>query len=218
MNLSNVLERTLSPTLRPASVRLSRQVSAGPERIFDAWLDADEARRFLFAGRIGDAVRSEIDARVGGGFRIVRHRGGDAIEYSGEYLEIDRPHRLVFSLFVEKYAQRDDRVIVEFAPVAQQSLLVLTHELSLPDPAERSRIQHAWAMVLDRLGRLCAESRVPSVVAPALGSGARQQGIRAVHWLSAATERGSAGGREQRGNCDGVRQMPRSCADPQVVD
>jgi uncharacterized protein YndB with AHSA1/START domain len=218
MNLSSIIERTLSPTLRPASVRLSRQVSAGPERIFDAWLDADEARRFLFAGRMGDAIRSEIDARVGGGFRIVRHRGADAIEYSGEYLEIDRPHRLVFSLFVEKYAQRDDRVILELAPLAQQSLLVLTHELSLPNPAARSRIQRGWAMVLDRLAMLCAEHGVPYVVAPALGGGAPHQGIRAVHWLSAATERGSDGGREQRGKCDAVRQMPRSCADPQAVD
>jgi uncharacterized protein YndB with AHSA1/START domain len=192
MNLSSIIERTLSPTQRPASVRLSRQVSAAPERIFDAWLDADEARRFLFAGRIGDAIRSQIDARVGGGFRIVRHRGGDAIEYSGEYLEIDRPHRLVFSLFVEKYAQRDDRVIVEIAPVAHQSLLVLTHELSLPNPAQRSRIQCGWAMVLDRLGRLCAEGPVPRLVAPALGGGAPQEGIRVAHWLSAATEHDGA--------------------------
>jgi uncharacterized protein YndB with AHSA1/START domain len=218
MTLSSIIERTLSPTLRPASVRLSRQVRAGPERIFDAWLDADEARRFLFAGRVGDAIRSEIDARVGGEFRIVHHRGRDAIEYSGKYLEIDRPHRLVFSLFVEKYAQRDDRVIVELAPVAQQSLLVLTHELSLPNPAARSRIQRGWAMVLDRLGTLCAEGGVPYVVLPALGGGTPHQGIRALHWLSAATERGSDGGPEHRRHCEAVKQMPRSCADPQVVD
>jgi uncharacterized protein YndB with AHSA1/START domain len=155
MNLSSTIERSLSPTLRAASVRVSRGVGAAPERIFDAWLDAEQARTFLFAGRIGDAVSSEIDARVGGSFRIVRHRIGEDVEYSGEYLEIDRPQRLVFSLFVEKYAQRDDRVIVELAPVAQQSLLVVTHELSLPDPTERSRVQRDWALALDRLETLC---------------------------------------------------------------
>jgi len=159
MNLSTI-ERALSPTLRAASVRVSRQVSAAPERLFDAWLNAEEARTFLFAGRSGHAISSEIDARVGGRFRIVRRWDGETVEYSGEYLEIDRPHRLVFSLFVEKYAQRDDRVIVELAPVAQQSLLVLTHELSLPDPAERSRIQREWTIALDGLGTLCARSAV----------------------------------------------------------
>jgi uncharacterized protein YndB with AHSA1/START domain len=157
MNLSSAIERTPSPTLRAASVRISRQVSAASARIFDAWLKAEEARTFLFAGRSGEAIRSEIDARVGGRFRIVHHRDGEDVEYSGEYLEIDRPQRLVFSLFVEKYAQRDDRVIVELAPLANRSLLVLTHELSLPDPAERSRIQREWVTVLERLAALCTE-------------------------------------------------------------
>ncbi len=82
MKLSSTIDHTLSPTLRAASVRLSHQVSAAPERIFDAWLNAGEARTFLFAGPIGDAIRSEIDARVGGGFRIVQHQDGKDIEYS----------------------------------------------------------------------------------------------------------------------------------------
>ena len=159
MRLSSLIERTPGPTLRPASVRLSRQIRAVPERIFGAWLNAEEAPGFLFAGRLGDEIRSAIDARVGGAFRIVRQRAGDDFDCWGEYLEIDRPHRLVFSLFVEKYAQRDDRVIVELAPVAGQSLLVLTHELSLPNPAQRSRIQRGWAMALDRLAALCTAER-----------------------------------------------------------
>jgi uncharacterized protein YndB with AHSA1/START domain len=159
MNLFSTIERSLSPTHRAASVRVTRQLSAAPGRIFDAWLSAADARRFLFAGRIGEAIGLEIDARVGGRFRIVRQMDGEDVEYSGEYLEIDRPYRLVFSLFIEKYAQRDDRVIVELAPVAKRSLLVLTHELSLPDPAARSRIQREWAMVLNRLGAACAGGR-----------------------------------------------------------
>lgn len=173
MSLASAIEGTVSPTLRAASVRLSRQVSAPPERIFDAWLSADEARTFLFAGRIGDAITSEIDARVGGRFRVVRQCNGEHVEYLGEYLEIDRPHRLVYSLFVEKHGQRDDRVIVEFAPVEEQSLLVLTHEFSLPNPAERSRIQRGWTRVLDILVALCGDISVPP-------AGARAQVIRAL--------------------------------------
>lgn len=160
MNLSSAIEPTLSPRLRAASVRVSRQVRAAPERIFDVLLDADAVRSFLFTGRLGEAVSVQFDARVGGGFRIVLHRDGEDVEYSGAYLELDRPHRLVFSLFVARYGQQDDRVIVELAPVAEQSLLVLTHELSLPDPAERSRVQDEWAAVLDGLDALCAEGGV----------------------------------------------------------
>ena len=159
MNLSSAIERAPSPILRAASVRVSRQVRAVPERLFDAWLDARKARAFLFADRKWDAVSSEIDARIGGDFRFTREWDGELVEYLGQYLEIDRPYRLVFSLFVEGYAHHDDHVIVELAPVAGQSLLVLTHELSLPDPAQRSRIRRGWARVLDRLAALLEDAR-----------------------------------------------------------
>ena len=159
MNLASTAQPSLSPTLRAASVRLSRQVSAAPERIFDAWLNADEVRAFLFTGRIGRAISSRLDARVGGEFTIAGRRHGEDLDYSGEFLEISRPRRLVFSLSVERFAQRDDRVTLELAPVLGRSLLVLTHELSLPDPAERSRIRRAWARVLDRLDALCTGRR-----------------------------------------------------------
>jgi uncharacterized protein YndB with AHSA1/START domain len=180
MILSSSSERIESPTLRVASVRVSRLLGATPARVYDAWLNADLARTFLFAGAGREAVGVEIDARVGGGFRIVRRAHQDLLEYSGEYLEIDRPHLLVFSLFVEKYAQRDDRVTVEFAPVADQSLLVLTHELSLANPAERSRIQREWMLVLDGLAALCARAPL---------SGAAMQCARRWPRQSVETER-----------------------------
>ena len=99
---------------------------------------------------------------------------GEEVEYSGEYLEIDRPHRLVSSLFVEKCGQWDDRVIVELAPVADQTLLVLTHELSLPNPAQRSRVQRGWARVMDglavtlatRAAAACRPSEAPGCARP----------------------------------------------------
>jgi len=163
MNLSSTIQPRLSSTLRAVSVRVSRQIWAAPKPIFDAWLDADEARTFLFADWSGQAIRSEIDARVGGGFRLVRRSDGEDVEYLGQYLEIDRPHRLVFSLFVEKYAQRDDRVIVELAPVEAQSLIVVTHEFSLRNLAEKSRIQRGWARVLDVLTARYPDGGVPRV-------------------------------------------------------
>lgn len=161
MNLSIATERSHSPTLRAASVRVGRQLRASPEHIFDALLDPGELRAFLLAGGIARSIRPELDARIGGGFSILGYGHRGDVEYSGEYLEIDRPHRLVFSLFVEKYAQRDDRVIVELAPVASQSLLVLTHELSLPSAAQRSCVQRGWARVLDGLALLCTQGSIP---------------------------------------------------------
>ena len=64
MDLASIIERTPSPTLHAVSVRVGREVRAAPRRLFDAWLDAGQARTFLFADRMGHAITSEIDARV----------------------------------------------------------------------------------------------------------------------------------------------------------
>lgn len=172
MSFPSTVEDTHVPTLRAGSVRVTRQINASPDRVFDACLDAEEARTFLFAGRTGDAISSEIDPRTGGRFRVVRRWDGGNSEYSGEYLEIERPYRLVFSLFVERHAQWDDRVVVEFAPLEGKSLVVLTHEYSSPSQVERARIQSGWVTVLDRLAASCSESgpsliRLPWLPAPA---------------------------------------------------
>ena len=45
-----------------AIVTVSREFSATPERVFDAWLDPAQAKDFLFATPEGRIVRCDIDA------------------------------------------------------------------------------------------------------------------------------------------------------------
>src|SRR5690606_11690423 len=87
------------------------------------------ARRFLFTAPGGEVVRCEIDARVGGRFTIVDRRDdpGD-IEHVGEYLEIDRPRRLVFTFAVPQFDPTVTRVTVEIAPDGPGCILTLTHD------------------------------------------------------------------------------------------
>ena len=86
----------------PVKVRVTRRFSTSPERVFDAWLDPEKAGRFLYATKEGEMVQVEIDARVGGRYSIVERRDGQDVEHTGEYLEIDRPRRLVFTLLQTK--------------------------------------------------------------------------------------------------------------------
>lgn len=129
-------------------IRLTRRFDASPERVFEAWLDPGKAGRFLFATETGEMVRVEIDPRVGGRYSIVERRDGEEVEHVGEYLEIDRPRRLVFTLEVPRYSEMVDRVSVEIIPAGGGSELTLAHEVS-PEWADRT--EEGWSAILDGL-------------------------------------------------------------------
>ncbi|HET6553059.1 MAG TPA: SRPBCC domain-containing protein [Dyella sp.] len=135
-----------TPALR--SLRITRHFDASAERVFDAWLDPATAGRWLFATEQGEMVRVDIDARVGGHFRFIR-RDGEDVEHVGEYLEIDRPRRLVFTFAVPRYSEAVTRVSVDITPANDGCDLVLTHEDVLPDWADAT--QQGWGMILGHL-------------------------------------------------------------------
>lgn len=126
---------TTQPTVQ---VRVARRFSAPPEQVFDAWLDVERAGKWLFATPSGQMVRVEIDARVGGSFVFVDRRNGDEIQHTGEYVEIDRPRRLVFTCSVPKFSSDSTRVTLDIAPLATGCELTLTHDGVYQDYASRT--------------------------------------------------------------------------------
>jgi uncharacterized protein YndB with AHSA1/START domain len=130
---------------------VSHRFTAAPERVFDAWLDPDTAGKWLFAAPTGRMVRVEIDARIGGKFVFVDQRDGEDVEHTGEYLEIDRPRRLVFTFAVPKYSSVVTRVTIDIAPTETGCDLTLTHDGVLPEWASSG--VSGWTMILDGLGR-----------------------------------------------------------------
>ncbi|MBM3547888.1 MAG: SRPBCC domain-containing protein [Alphaproteobacteria bacterium] len=139
----------MTTTEKRASVRVEKHLPASPERIFDAWLHTDTARKFLFATEGGAMVRVAIDARPGGGFVMVDKREGQEIEHVGSYLEIDRPHRLVFDFAVPKFSAERTRVSVAIRGQEPGSVISITHEVVVAGYEERAR--QGWSMMLDRL-------------------------------------------------------------------
>jgi uncharacterized protein YndB with AHSA1/START domain len=94
-------------------------------------------------------VRAEIDARVGGTFHLTDRRDGEDIDHTGEYLEIERPRRLVFTFSVPQYSEQVTRVTIGIAPLETGCELTLTHENVLPDYA--SRTEAGWTGILGGL-------------------------------------------------------------------
>jgi uncharacterized protein YndB with AHSA1/START domain len=137
-------------------VRVTHRFDASAERIFDAWLDPKTAGRWLFATATGQMVRVEIDARVGGRFIFVDRRDGEDVEHRGEYLDIDRPRRLVFTFGVPKYSSETTRVCIDIVPRETGCELTLTHEGVFPDYVERTNA--GWTEILGRLAANLAQT------------------------------------------------------------
>jgi uncharacterized protein YndB with AHSA1/START domain len=118
----------------PLHARVSYRFNAAAERVYDAFLDVSTARRFLYASASGEIVRAELDPGIGGIYVITDRRNGAEVEHSGTFLELNRPRRLVFTMFVPGYSANPDRVIVDIVPLEGGCELTLTHEMS-PDYA-----------------------------------------------------------------------------------
>jgi uncharacterized protein YndB with AHSA1/START domain len=133
-------------------VRVKHRFTASPEQVFDAWLDPGKARRFLFATATGQMVRAETDPRVGGQFTFTDRRDGEDVMHTGEYLEIDRPRRLVFTFVVPKYSSVVTRVTIEVVPLESGCELTLTHDGVLPEYEERAA--EGWSSILAALAAI----------------------------------------------------------------
>ena len=137
------------------SLQVKHRYRAPPEKVFDAFLNVDQARRFLFATEEGQMVEAEIDPRVGGKFRFVDRRPDGDAEHIGEYLEIDRPRRLVFQFTPNPDATTRDRATVEIEPQpGGSSVVTLTQTLrpEFVDYIDQGR--KGWTDILRRLERV----------------------------------------------------------------
>jgi uncharacterized protein YndB with AHSA1/START domain len=118
--------------------------------VFDAWLDPGLAGRWLFATALRPMTDVEIDAHVGGGFRLADRRNGATTEYHGRYVEIVPHRRLVFTLRGASRPREATRVIVEIVPRKRGCELRLSHENVPSDRAHDTEAR--WTGILYGLG------------------------------------------------------------------
>jgi uncharacterized protein YndB with AHSA1/START domain len=125
------------------SVTVRREIAAPAEDLFDAWLDPQSLGSWLRPGSIRE-TRAETDPREGGTFRIVMVEDDSSIVHSGSYLEIDRPHRLVFTWSSPATRFRDSIVTVTFQP-SSGSTVVEIHQTGLPDEEAQASHHAGWS-------------------------------------------------------------------------
>jgi uncharacterized protein YndB with AHSA1/START domain len=129
------------------SLTVSNTINAPVEKVFDAWLDPHSLAKFMRPkpGMKNPAV--ELEAKQGGKFRIEMNVGDEIIPHCGEYLEIDRPHRLSFS-WESPFSGEDSRVTIDFLPVNATTTKVTLNHVRFPSEESRDNHQGGWVNIL----------------------------------------------------------------------
>ena len=143
--------------IAPLELILNRTFNAPRERVFRAWTEAAQLDQW-FAPGPGRTVKSSLDVRVGGAYRIeMRHADGQVYVAMGTYREIEPPQRLVFTWDAEGAMEpvKDTLVTVEFfeaGDAGEKTQVTLTHQ-NFQSAEMRDRHEHGWTGCLDQLQR-----------------------------------------------------------------
>jgi uncharacterized protein YndB with AHSA1/START domain len=134
-----------------------RFIPAPRERVFAAWLDPASLAQWMRPVGTTNAT-AEVDARVGGRFRIVmegRTDGGD-YEHRGEYLAIEPPSLLSFTWISNATDHKPTVVTIEFHEWGTGTELVLTHRRLAPKAVEGHR--EGWTDIMRLLDEALTRS------------------------------------------------------------
>lgn len=110
---------------------MARRFQASPTDVYKAWTNPDLMKKWLFTTEsTNQMARNEF--QTGGRWEIVDRRSGEEFRATGEYLEIDPPHRLIFSFEMPQYNDLQDRIIVWVSPVQDACEMTFKQEIVIP--------------------------------------------------------------------------------------
>jgi uncharacterized protein YndB with AHSA1/START domain len=92
-------DRTTVKRTSERELVVTRTIDGPAPSVFEAWTDADLFRQWWVPKSFGVSLLScEIDARVGGGYRLTFDSGSaEPMAFFGRYLEVTPPSRLVWT-------------------------------------------------------------------------------------------------------------------------
>lgn len=122
----------MNKTNEAPSLKIVRRFDVAPEVVFDAFTKP-EAMRVWWT----EQTNFDIDLRVGGRWTITRKEGETVYTMTGKYLEVERPHRLNFTIAMPQFSPNSDTVSIEIKP--EESGCVVTFVQSGKDIAAELR-------------------------------------------------------------------------------
>ncbi|HEV8402501.1 MAG TPA: SRPBCC domain-containing protein, partial [Candidatus Limnocylindrales bacterium] len=96
---TSTVDRTTIERTSEQELVVTRTIDGPRDMVFEAWTDAELFRQWWVPKSYGlTLLACEIDARVGGGYRLTFDTGGgEPMAFFGRYLEVTPPARLVWT-------------------------------------------------------------------------------------------------------------------------
>lgn len=126
------------------------------EKLFCAWTDPAIVSQWLFKGDDSEIVKVELDLVAGGRFSIVEQTRDDAIDHFGNYLVVDRPHRLCFTLEVPRHFSGVSQVQLEFKTA--ETTTVATEMVFQQTGVDPPLVEGSWRRMFTQLARVFLQS------------------------------------------------------------
>jgi uncharacterized protein YndB with AHSA1/START domain len=134
------------------TLRIVRKLKVAPEVAFDTFTRPEFMRVWWT-----DQTTFDIDLRIGGRWTIVRKEGDETYTMTGEYLEVQRPHRLRFTIAMQQFSPNSDTITISIEDgdnggciiTFEQSGQDIAQELREVSPGQISASEEGWQQAFD---------------------------------------------------------------------
>jgi glutathione S-transferase len=164
-----------------APLVITRHFKAPPEGVFAAFTDQELMQRW-YGPEIMTVPHCEVDARVGGKYRIEMHAPSGAVHVvSGEFKEIKAPERLVYTWGWLKGASRGPETLVTLTFTRKNGGTELTLEQSgFLEEERREAHREGWTSSWNALAAFLAGQPKPRAAVPTVMGDGRSSYVRSV--------------------------------------
>jgi uncharacterized protein YndB with AHSA1/START domain len=135
------------------TLSVSKTINAPVEKVFDAWLDPEMLSKFILPMPGMSQPEVENEPQQGGSFTIIMQVGEDKIPHTGQYLEISRPDKLVFS-WLSPFSTDGSTVTIDFSEMPDGRTNVQLRHIKFIDEEARSDHEGGWTNILQVLNNI----------------------------------------------------------------
>ena len=136
-----------APISKPTNIYLTKTVNASNQKVLDYWLIPVFIGEWMFGPKVQQehVVSLENKVRKGGDFAFKVNRKGTEIEYTGEYIELDIPNKLVFSWSDSLNPSCKSQVTAQFLESNNKTRLRLKIKLDANLYNEKDSFKEQWS-------------------------------------------------------------------------